>query len=96
MAEEFEECSTALSRATALIEKGADDVRVKFCNGALHFIVGSFLLLGIIYLQSLFNMTLSLVLSAVSIDLIYRLFYIAFIIFLQHLCSKNEKTTQLR
>jgi hypothetical protein len=32
MAEEFEECSTALKRASALIEQ--DDVRIKFCNGA--------------------------------------------------------------
>jgi hypothetical protein len=33
MAEEFDECSTALTRATNLLEKGANDVRVKFCNG---------------------------------------------------------------
>lgn len=33
MAEEFDECSTAVSRATGLLEKGADDVRVKFCTG---------------------------------------------------------------
>jgi hypothetical protein len=31
MAEEFDECSTALKRAANLIEK--DDVRVKFCQG---------------------------------------------------------------
>ena len=31
MAEEFDECSTALKRATNLIEK--DDVRIKFCQG---------------------------------------------------------------
>ena len=33
MAEEFDECSTALNRATTLISRGADDVRVKFCTG---------------------------------------------------------------
>jgi hypothetical protein len=33
MAEEFDECATALNRATGLLEKGADDVRVKFCTG---------------------------------------------------------------
>ena len=33
MAEEFDECNTALGRATILIKKGADDIRVKFCNG---------------------------------------------------------------
>ena len=96
MAEEFEECSTALSRATALIEKGADDVRVKFCNGALRFIVGSFLLLGIIYLQSLFNMTLSLVYLLFPSILFIAFFTSHSLFFLQHLCSKNEKTTQLR
>jgi tetratricopeptide (TPR) repeat protein len=35
MAEEFEECLTALSKATSLIEKGADDVRVKFCHALM-------------------------------------------------------------
>jgi len=36
MAEEFEECSTALKRATNLIEKHEEDVRVKFCHGKLY------------------------------------------------------------
>ena len=35
MAEEFDECNTALGRATILIKKGADDIRVKFCSGKL-------------------------------------------------------------
>lgn len=33
MAEEFEECSTAIKRASTLIEK--DDVRIKFCHGEI-------------------------------------------------------------
>ena len=32
MTEEFDDCNTALNRATVLIKKGGDDVRVKFCN----------------------------------------------------------------
>jgi tetratricopeptide (TPR) repeat protein len=35
MADEFEECSIALSKARSLVEKGADDVRVKFCNALM-------------------------------------------------------------
>jgi hypothetical protein len=31
MAEEFEECATAIKRASNLIEK--DDVRIRFCHG---------------------------------------------------------------
>jgi hypothetical protein len=38
MAEEFDECATALNRATGLLEKGADDVRVKFCTGKLRIL----------------------------------------------------------
>jgi len=35
MAEEFDECSTALKRATTLIDKREEDVRVKFCIGKI-------------------------------------------------------------
>jgi hypothetical protein len=30
---EFDECSTALKRASTLVEKGIEDVRLKFCSG---------------------------------------------------------------
>ena len=33
--EEFDECNTALTRATVLIKKCCDDVRVKFCNALM-------------------------------------------------------------
>ena len=35
MTEVFDECNTALTRATVLIKEGGDDVRVTFCNALM-------------------------------------------------------------